>query len=142
MFPCEYFRIFKNTYFDENLRTTASATPASYCRYFFLGAFFCFSSIDLLQSSSSRFRVISGRLLYYSVIPIKRTFYKADISLRRTVYLGRDWFTVKLLWKNLLIADNYKAQSCKTDTFFVPQINFLTTNNFFKAYIGTKTIFT
>ena len=31
VFSCEYCKIFKNTYFDENLRTTASAVPASYC---------------------------------------------------------------------------------------------------------------
>ena len=29
--PCEYCKIFINTYFDDNLRTTASAVPASYC---------------------------------------------------------------------------------------------------------------
>ena len=27
VFSCEYYKIFKNTYFDENLRTTASAVP-------------------------------------------------------------------------------------------------------------------
>ena len=31
VFYCEYCKIFKNTYFEENLRTTASAIPASYC---------------------------------------------------------------------------------------------------------------
>ena len=31
VFSCEYYKIFKNTYFDENLRTTASAVPSSYC---------------------------------------------------------------------------------------------------------------
>ena len=31
VFSCEYWLIFKNTYFDENLRTTASAIPPSYC---------------------------------------------------------------------------------------------------------------
>ena len=31
VFSCEYCKIFKNTYFDENLRTTASAVPTSYC---------------------------------------------------------------------------------------------------------------
>ena len=31
VFFCEYYKIFKNTYFDENLRTTASAVPTSYC---------------------------------------------------------------------------------------------------------------
>ena len=31
MFSCEYCKIFKNNYFDKNLRTTASAVPASYC---------------------------------------------------------------------------------------------------------------
>ena len=30
MFSCEYCKIFKNTYFDENLRATASAIPAAY----------------------------------------------------------------------------------------------------------------
>ena len=28
---CEYCKIFKNTYFEENLRTTLSAVPTSYC---------------------------------------------------------------------------------------------------------------
>ena len=32
-----------------------------------------------------------------SGISIKRTLYKADISLRRIVYLGTNGFTVKLL---------------------------------------------
>ena len=27
VFSCEYYKTFKNTYFDENLRTTASAVP-------------------------------------------------------------------------------------------------------------------
>ena len=27
VFSCEYYKIFKNIYFDENLRTTASAVP-------------------------------------------------------------------------------------------------------------------
>ena len=31
VFSRKYCRIFKNTYFDENLRTTASAVPPSYC---------------------------------------------------------------------------------------------------------------
>ena len=31
VFSCEYCNIFKNTYFEENLSTIASATPASYC---------------------------------------------------------------------------------------------------------------
>ena len=78
----------------------------------------------------------------YSGISIKRTLYKAYISLKRTVYLGTDGFTVKLLWKNLYKADNYKADSRKTDTFFVPQMNFLPKNNLYKADTGTKTIFT
>ena len=30
VFSSEYCEIFKNTYFEENLRTTASAIPASY----------------------------------------------------------------------------------------------------------------
>ena len=41
--------------------------------------------------------------------------------MRRTVYLGADGFTVKLLPKNLYKVDNHKADSRKTDTFFVPQ---------------------
>ena len=31
VFSCEYCKIFNSTYFEENLRTTASAIPASYC---------------------------------------------------------------------------------------------------------------
>ena len=31
MFSSEYYKIFKNIYFDENLRATASAIPPSYC---------------------------------------------------------------------------------------------------------------
>ena len=31
VFSCEYCKVLKNTYFDENLQTTASAIPASYC---------------------------------------------------------------------------------------------------------------
>ena len=31
VFSCEYCKIFKNTYFEENLRATASAILASYC---------------------------------------------------------------------------------------------------------------
>ena len=54
----------------------------------------------------------------YSGFPIKWTPCKADIFLRRTVYLGMDGFTVKLLWKNIYKVDNYKADSRKTDTFF------------------------
>ena len=30
VFSCEYCKIFKNTYFDENLRTTSFAVPTSY----------------------------------------------------------------------------------------------------------------
>ena len=78
----------------------------------------------------------------YSGISIKRTLYKADISLIGTVYLGTDGFTVKLLRKNVHTADNYKADSRKTDTFFVPQMNFLPKNNLYKADTGTKTVFT
>ena len=29
LFSCEYLKIFKNTYVDENLQTTASAIPPS-----------------------------------------------------------------------------------------------------------------
>ena len=42
--------------------------------------------------------------------------------------------------RNLYKADNYKAESRKTDNFFVPQINFLPKNNLYKADTGTKTI--
>ena len=31
VFSCEYCEDFKNTYFQENLQTTASAVPAFYC---------------------------------------------------------------------------------------------------------------
>ena len=31
VFSCEYCKFFKNTYSQENLRTTASGIPASYC---------------------------------------------------------------------------------------------------------------
>ena len=44
--------------------------------------------------------------------------------LRRTVYLGADRFTVKLLWKNLYKVDNYKADSRKTDSFLCLKWNF------------------
>ena len=30
-FSCERYKVFKNTYFEENFQTTASAIPASYC---------------------------------------------------------------------------------------------------------------
>ena len=42
-----------------------------------------------------------------------------------SLYLGTDGFTVKLLLENLYKTDNYKADSRKTNTFFVPQMNFL-----------------
>ena len=48
----------------------------------------------------------------YSGISIKRTLYKADISLKRTVYLGMDGFTVKLLRKNLYKAERRTLFSC------------------------------
>ena len=78
----------------------------------------------------------------YSEISIKRTFYKAEISLRRTVYLGTDVFRVKLLWKNLYKSDYYKAFNCKMDTFFVLQMKFLSKINLYKAGTGTTTIST
>ena len=78
----------------------------------------------------------------YSGISIKQILYKADISLRQTVYLGTDGFTVKLLRKNLYKADNYKAESRKADFFFVPQMNIFLKNNLYKGDTGTKTIFT
>ena len=56
----------------------------------------------------------------YSGISKKLTLYKADISLRQKVYLGTDGLTVKLLFKIL-----YKADSRKTDTFFMPQMTVL-----------------
>ena len=31
VFSCEYCKIFKNTYFEENPGATGSAIPASYC---------------------------------------------------------------------------------------------------------------
>ena len=60
----------------------------------------------------------------YNGISIKPTLYEADISLRRTVYLGPDGFAVKLLWKQLYKEDNYKADKRKTDTFSCPKWTF------------------
>ena len=60
-------------------------------------------------------------LFLYSGISIKRALYKVEISLRQTVYLRTGGFTVKLLWKNLCKADNYKADSRNTDTFSCPK---------------------
>ena len=74
----------------------------------------------------------------YSGISVRRTLYKAGISLRRTVFLGTDGFTVKLLWKNLCKADNYKANSRETDIFFVSQMKFLPIYNLYKADKFTK----
>ena len=68
----------------------------------------------------------------YSGISVKRTLYKAGISLRRTVFLGTDGFTVKLLWKNLCKKDNYKAGSRETD------IEIFAYNNLYKADKFTK----
>ena len=34
---------------------------------------------------------------------------------------------------NVYEADNYKADSRKTDTFFAPQLNFLSKTNFYKV---------
>ena len=77
----------------------------------------------------------------YSGISIKRTLYKADIILRRTVYLGTDGFRVKLLWKDLYKANNYKVDSRKTDTFYVAQMNFLPKNNLYKKGHRYENIF-
>ena len=99
---------------------------------------------QLLQNEDIRrgiFRRGIFALISY-VLYIQWNLYKADISLRRTVYLGKDGFTVKLLWKNLYKVDSYKADSRKMDTLFVPQMNFLPKNNIYKADTGTKTIFT
>ena len=101
------------------------------------------SHVSWTISTSICFRILSKHWVeLYSGISIKQTLYKADISLRRTFYLGTDGFTVKLLWKNLYKANNYKVDSRKTDTFFVPQMNFLPKNNLSKVDTGTKTIFT
>ena len=40
VFSCEYYKIFKNTYFDENLRTTVSAVPTFLLLIFLLGCLF------------------------------------------------------------------------------------------------------
>ena len=40
------------------------------------------------------------------------------------------------------MGDNYKEDSRKTETFFMPQMNFLLKNSLYKADTGTKTIFT
>ena len=53
-------------------------------------------------------------ILMYSGIPIKRTPYKANISVRWTVTPFTDVFTVKLLYTNF-----YKADSQNTITFFI-----------------------
>ena len=68
----------------------------------------------------------------YSGISVKQTLYKAGISLRWTVFLGTDGFTVKLLWKNLCKADNYKADSRETD------IEIFAYNKLYKAGKFTK----
>ena len=64
--------------------------------------------------------------IYFSIVMwlLQWNLYKAYTSLRRTVYLGTDGFTVEFLWKNLCKVENYKADSRKMDTFFVPQMNF------------------
>ena len=83
----------------------------------------------------------------YSGISIKRTPYKADISIRRTVTPCTDGYTVKLSLKNLYKADIYKADiykadSYKTDTFFVHQMKFSPKTTLCKADTGCrKTIF-
>ena len=41
VFFCKYCENFKNTHFQEQLQTTASAVPTSYCKYVFLRASFC-----------------------------------------------------------------------------------------------------
>ena len=40
VFSCDYCKIFKSTYFQENLRTIGPTNLASYYSYFFLGACF------------------------------------------------------------------------------------------------------
>ena len=51
VFSCEYYKIFKNTYFDENLQTTASAVPltVNISSWVLVSAL---NSIGLLQRSS------------------------------------------------------------------------------------------
>ena len=51
---------------------------------------------DLLLKDNS-WNVHENKIQCYSVISIKQTLYREDICLRRTVYLGTDGFTVKLL---------------------------------------------
>ena len=80
--------------------------------------------------------------MFYTGISIKGKLYKVDIRLRWTVYLRTDGFKVKLSWKSLYKADNYKADSRKMDTFFVPQMNFLPKNNLYKVDTSTKTVST
>ena len=77
----------------------------------------------------------------HSGISIKWTLYKVDISVDWQLIQERKVFTVKLLWKNLYTADNYKADSRKTNTFFVPQMNILPKNNLYKADTGKKNNF-
>ena len=53
---------------------------------------------------------------------MKWTPFKVDTSLRRMVLLYTDGFPVKLLQQNLYKTDTCKADSHKTDTFFVYQM--------------------
>ena len=50
VFSCEYYKIFKNIYFDENLRTTASAVPLTVNISSWV-LFSALNSIGLLQRS-------------------------------------------------------------------------------------------
>ena len=53
---------------------------------------------------------------------MKWTPFKVDTSLRRMVLLYTDGFPVKLLQQNLHKTDTCKADSHKTDAFFVYQM--------------------
>ena len=59
LFSCEYCKIFKNTCFDENLRTTDCAIPPSYYYISSKGLVPALNSIGIIQRSSSMFKEFS-----------------------------------------------------------------------------------
>ena len=62
LFSYEYCKIFKNTCFDENLRTTDSTIPPSYSSYYYIsskGLVPALNSIGMIQKSSSMFKEFS-----------------------------------------------------------------------------------
>ena len=62
-------------------------------------------------------------MLIYSGTSLKRTSYKADISLRRTKNFAPDEFLRKPLSQNLCKADTLNRTLHKADTFFKSRMN-------------------